>query len=1293
MEQQTSDISFPASALPPLVKDLGLLVGVLQEHGTNVSINFEWFSDPVPHIQNIPHDGKDLLNVLRDVLGKKAPISPDGNSWYPISFAGKPTPVYVILPGKKAQSGTVALGLHHSFLPDDAPVSVDGFVKVPLVNLPLTDPVVVTGQKGSPIAFVLDVTTKTKFHAGDETFTGLSFEGDFAFAAPAFKLTFTDLSPSNPQSTQTTLKGLLEALTTLGNWINPLLDVSQIKQVLNTPIPSTSTKVGQVFVDLGVLADGATAGTYVFGSFSKLKTLANNPEKAGEWILAEVLKVLASREEPIVKLGDEGGVYIASSKADDKTTDYGLRVTVPDIVLTGKASDAAEPDQGNTASPTFKLQLGKWLTGENDKANWATRSNPSAPAPEAGLSVFVIRETDTDGTMVPSVGFRMEMVSIGFDFAGGENTPLVSVAGFGLGGVEPRYSFTFDAADTSKMPWGLAVRADKLELPFGNAASGASGNPVASNLLSNGDGSDKDGADKDGADNSAVAPAFSVAVAYSHDPGHNTDVNVQLFDDKDQPSDKVILPIQRSFGPIFCQNLGLGWAQPNPDYDLSVLFDGNVKVAVLDVGLKELSVDIPLKTPGDPSKYKLGLEGLDFELKAGPVDISGGLFKDTVTVDGAEILEYNGEALIKVGDTWNISAMGSWAQVEGHPSLFVFLILDAPIGGPAFFFITGLSGGFGYNRALKLPAQDEVQTFPLVAGLTNPSAVGGKDASPADALKKLKDFVPPAQGVNFIAAGVQFTSFELIKSNALLVVEFGRKFEIALLGLSRIQLPQEGTRPLAYVELGLEVLFLPDEGEISATLQITPNSYVLTPDCKLTGGFAFVVWFDPNDHAGDFVLTVGGYSPYFRKPDWYPDEPRLGFNWKVSNELTMKGGAYFALTPSAVMAGGALDVQFRSGSLHAWLTAHADFLIQWKPVHYVVSIGVSIGVSLTVHVLFVKATIKVEVGADLDIWGPPIGGVAKVHLWIISFSIGFGAGQDAGQMYVSLDDFATLLPQKKGEEKEGRSVGAAANSAAPKLPFDNVVRLRLTGGHLPIKDDSGTWYIRESTFKFDLETVWPLTAVTLEGPDGATQIDAPTLGTKDPNAPSCARAEDGYFVGVRPMGVTCATSTLSIHIQDHERNTGCDLSKGWAHTVVTKSVPDALWGTPIAKGGTPKAEAKLLPGRLTGLSGIGPVDQPMAGPAPIPEDNLAHDILNPTVGESDLLPVPQPAQTTAPRADKTSLQDIANTAVATKPKRDAIFDALGNAGYAVGENQSLAPFVEAIGESFAAAPMLGEVAA
>ena len=50
--------------------------------------------------------------------------------------------------------------------------------------------------------------------------------------------------------------------------------------------------------------------------------------------------------------------------------------------------------------------------------------------------------------------------------------------------------------------------------------------------------------------------------------------------------------------------------------------------------------------------------------------------------------------------------------------------------------------------------------------------------------------------------------------------------------------------------------------------QLTDNSWLLYPDVRLTGGFAYVIWFT-GAHAGEFVLTMGGFHPDFHR-DGYP---------------------------------------------------------------------------------------------------------------------------------------------------------------------------------------------------------------------------------------------------------------------------------------------------------------------------------------------------------------------------------------------------------------------------------------
>ena len=189
----------------------------------------------------------------------------------------------------------------------------------------------------------------------------------------------------------------------------------------------------------------------------------------------------------------------------------------------------------------------------------------------------------------------------------------------------------------------------------------------------------------------------------------------------------------------------------------------------------------------------------------------------------------------------------------------------------------------------------------------------------------MQQYIPPQVGEYFLAAGIQFTSFDLLNSFVLLIVQFGDHFEVDLVGISTLLSPPNVTKtPMAEAQLLLRATVIPDEGYVLVQAQLTHDSYIFSRDCHLTGGFAFASWFK-GEHNGDFVVSLGGYHPDFKVPSHYPRVPRVGFNWTISPKLQVKGGGYYALVPHAVMAGGFLDAVYKTDRVRAWFKLKADF--------------------------------------------------------------------------------------------------------------------------------------------------------------------------------------------------------------------------------------------------------------------------------------------------------------------------------------------------------------------------------
>ena len=424
-----------------------------------------------------------------------------------------------------------------------------------------------------------------------------------------------------------------------------------------------------------------------------------------------------------------------------------------------------------------------------------------------------------------------------------------------------------------------------------------------------------------------------------------------------------------------------------------------------------LSLDgLALGTPLTRFDPRFDLSGLGIDYKNGPVEIGGLFLRETITVDGQQVDEYDGAAISIKTATFALSAIGWYAYYNNAPSMFIYAVLDYPLGGPVFFFDHGLAAWFGYNRLLRVPTVDQVATFPLVQEAVSPLTAG---SDVRQEIQRLHTYIPPSTGSIFLAVGIKFTSFKMIEWFAMLVLVFGARFEVDVLGLSTLIVPTPavdtaGVTPLAEVQMALLARFVPSEGFLlGVSAQLTSNSYILSRNCHLTGGFAFYAWF-AGEHAGDFVQTLGGYHPSFQPPSHYPIVPRLGFNWRVNSKLTLKGSADHALTASLLMAGGQLQANWEDGKLRVWFNMGIDFLIGWKPFHYSGRAYVDIGASYTFH-FFGTHHVTAHVGADVNVWGPDFSGTAHIDLSVVSFDITFGSASSRSPSPINWTTFRRVL--------------------------------------------------------------------------------------------------------------------------------------------------------------------------------------------------------------------------------------------------------------------------------------------
>jgi len=587
--------------------------------------------------------------------------------------------------------------------------------------------------------------------------------------------------------------------------------------------------------------------------------------------------------------------------------------------------------------------------------------------------------------------------------------------------------------------------------------------------------------------------------------------------------------VGRKIGPITFRKVRFESRDAKDGKRVYVLIDASLGAGGFDLDLEGFNLNFPFAVLTDSSKFALievGLEGLSLSYSNPPLVIAGGFSMITAEEPYIKYL-YQGHLLIKA-EAFQIAVIGSYGiikikrdGIEGKDAaLFLYGMYAGVIGGPPAFYVTGLALGGGYNTRLMLPPVEEVAQFPLVQAAA-PGATLDKE--------KLRKIVQASYGDYWLALGIKFSSFKMADSFALFTVAFGNRLQFALLGVTTFTVPA-GTpkdKSAMYAELAIRAVLDPDAGIFSFEGRLTQNSYLFSKEIRLVGGFAFFVWFGNSNNAGDFVISLGGYHPDFKPPSHYPVVPRIGIVGKIANVLTITGEAYLALTPSCLMAGLKLGAVFENDYVTAAFVAYADFLIAWAPFHYDARIGIGIAV-----VLRFLRSFKLEISADLHIWGPPFAGTARVTFWLASFSVEFGDQSSKKPDPLTWPAFRkAFLPPRPDIDEDHALL--------------DTIRIR-EGMFREVKKGQVTYrVVNPHELMIETESVVPCSELK--------------MGDKS--------SIDARKIGIRPMAARSLSSVHTVTLKRGENSVEEKFRPQWS----TKNFPEALW-SPKEASGEPDAE-------------------------------------------------------------------------------------------------------------------------
>jgi len=608
-------------------------------------------------------------------------------------------------------------------------------------------------------------------------------------------------------------------------------------------------------------------------------------------------------------------------------------------------------------------------------------------------------------------------------------------------------------------------------------------------------------------------------------------------------------------GGVSISNIGLRYK----DGFLYVLLDASFLLGPIGFTFIEAAVGIKLESLRDMTKnvIKFELSGLAIAFDQPPVRLGGiFMYKDT-----PEIKSFAGGLVVGL-EPYQLTASGMYGQMKDpvFDTAFVFAKLEGPLITLEFAEVSGITGGFGYNNEVKPPPIDRVNEFPFI----KTEEVGDKLLEYLRKLVSTTGFFTVKDGAMWLAAGLKVSAFKMLDIDAVFIVSWSPAVALGIYGVAVAQIPKNTGRPFAHVELGLLASLDLGAGVFKVEMQLAPSSYIFDPSCRLTGGFALYYWFndDVPQNRGDWVFTIGGYHRAFKRPPHYPNPPRLGISWQVGSTISIVGEAYFAITPKACMGGGRLEATLVAGPLRAWFAAWADFLINYNPFDFVGQVGVSIGVSCKVDLLITSFTVSIEIGAQLDLMGPPLRGRVKVDLWIVSFKVYFGP-EVGEQKPPNLQGFYQMVLEAGQTQPMVESLLAmtAPKSQATASATPHVFTCR--GGMVTDTENQElttgqdtVWRVEGKGFAVAVDVLFALTHAAVKAP------------TEHSEKPAVDDWESGKQpdLHAKPMEKESQTllSMLTVNIFPVKEATAYieenASDENWQVTEIIKQVPAAMWG-------------------------------------------------------------------------------------------------------------------------------------
>lgn len=427
--------------------------------------------------------------------------------------------------------------------------------------------------------------------------------------------------------------------------------------------------------------------------------------------------------------------------------------------------------------------------------------------------------------------------------------------------------------------------------------------------------------------------------------------------------------------------------QPDGDLELTSSFTIKSKLGPVNISVDKTGLGFSLGYDGS-SSGNLGV----FNVDAGFAPPAGiGVQVDSPIISGGGFLEldhanhrYFGVLALRFWEI-ELAAIGLINtrlpnQEKGFSMLInISVYFQPPLQLSMGFTLNAVGGLVGIQRTMKV---DVLRERILNGGITSIMFPPDLIKNAPKIISDLRAVFPPQKDHYIVAPFLRigYGTPTIVEVDLGVLVEIPFRRRLILLGSVGVYLPNKSVNR-RLVELHIDILgdFNFAASYISLEGRLRKSHVVGIP---LSGGFAFLLDWGSQPQ---FLFSVGGYHPRYKKPARFPDVPRLKAEVKKGSTVRLTCEYYQAITSNSFQIGFSAELVVKKGAARAYGFLGFNALLQFDPFYFEADIRISVGVTYYGRSFF---------GVDLYflLSGPKpwrAKGYAKIKIWFFSLKIRF----------------------------------------------------------------------------------------------------------------------------------------------------------------------------------------------------------------------------------------------------------------------------------------------------------------